>query len=101
MEMLKAQVDNFEDCARVVLNVERAVWQARGRGMSSNLLHNVGNKGSTPIEVDNFQHGNLMKAQQEQRKKVLGMGACFRCHKVGRRPHLWCTHENNVKVNDE
>lgn len=53
------------------------------------------------MEIGQVQHGRLPKAQREQRKKDLEARACFRCHKVGCRPHICCPKGNNVEVAED
>lgn len=87
VEVLKSNCSTFEECARVALNVDSALWRAR-KGNPVNYSNNYSSE-ATPMEIGNISRTNppLTKAQKEQRKKDRDLGACFKCHKVGCRPY--------------
>lgn len=85
VEVLKTNCNSFEECARLALNVDSAIWRAR-RGISGFHYNNNNGNEPTPMEIGNINSGPSTRAQREQRKKDLEKGACFKCHKVGCRP---------------
>lgn len=99
IEVLKAQVDTFEDCARVALNIDSAIWRA-GKGTGQTFGNRSGDEGPTPMEIGNVEGSSnpRTKAQREQRRKDLEKGACFTCHKVGCRPWKPARQANNVEA---
>lgn len=100
VEVLKTNCSSFEECARLALNVDSAIWRARRGNSGFHYTNNrVGDAGPTPMEIGNLNSGTTTRAHREQRKKDLENGACFKCHKVGCRP--WkCrnTRVNNVEA---
>lgn len=98
VEVLKAQADTLDECARVALNIDSAIWRAGTVGHSSAL------DGPMPMEIGNVQgtsHGKLSKAQREQRKKDMENGACFVCHKVRCRLYKCRPRIANTEVKPE
>lgn len=74
VEVLRAQVDNFVDSARVTLNVDGANWRAE---MRSSLVWQSNSSEPTPLELKNVERQPRTKAQREQRVRDLQNGACF------------------------
>lgn len=50
VEVLKTNCNSFEECARVALNIESAIWRAR-RGNSGNSFVTPIHSGPTPMEI--------------------------------------------------
>lgn len=75
IEVLKSSSDSFEDCARIALNMDGAIWRAnRGHfGYQSDASES----GPTPMEIGNIK-GVRSNARTGQRKKDLEKGACFK-----------------------
>lgn len=93
VEVLKTNSNSFEECARIALNVDSAIWRAKG-GPSIFHHNSFDKRGPTAMEIGNINGVPPSKAQREQRKKDLEDGACFRCHKAGCRP--WKCRERRV-----
>lgn len=97
VEVLKANCESFEDCARVALNIDSAIWRAK-RGPNG-FYNNSQDYGNTPVpmEIGNVNAGpsKSHQEQQQQRKRDLSRGVCFKCHKVGCRP--WKCNPTKVK----
>lgn len=99
VEVLKTNCSSFEECARIALNIDSAIWRAR-RGPSAFQYGNHGKSESTPMEIGKMTSGPPIKARPEQRKIYMEKGACFKCHKEWGRP--WkCSQScvNNVDAN--
>lgn len=97
VEVLKSGCNSFEDCARIALNIDSAIWGAKRN--SFYVASTPHRDGVVPMEIGNLNGAISSKAQREQRRKDLIKGACFKCHKEGCRP--WkCnpTEINNVQT---
>lgn len=89
---MKSRADNFEDSARVALNVDSALCQAgiprtnNGRGYFSHKTECSSE--AVPMEIENIQTQSTRSNVQmrEQRKSDMEKGACFTCHTEGCRP---------------
>lgn len=101
IEVMKSACNNFEDCARMALNLDSAILRAR-RGRP-NIVSSRSEQPfwPTPMEIGNINLGASSRAHREQCKKDMSNGACFRCHKPGFRP--WkCkpSRVNNIVVDN-
>lgn len=95
IEVLKSQPENFEDCARIALNVDSAIWRA---GKGPHVGQSSGSEGPSLMEIGNTDTQPRTKAQREQRRKDLERGACFTCHKEGCRPWKHPQQVNNTET---
>lgn len=89
VEVLKTHSDSFEECARIALNVDSAIWRASSGSRADGAQGNRGstsNSMPTPMEVGNTEGSKRSRNQTEQRKRDIERGACFTCHQVGCRP---------------
>lgn len=66
IEVLKGQVETFDECARIAFSVESAIW--RPRKESSSGKHN-GNIGPILMEIGNTERQPGTKAQRGQQRK--------------------------------
>lgn len=101
VEVMKIDCEFFEDCARVALYIDSAIWRAK-RGPAGFYPISEKQQQPTPMEIGNVYGGPDSRAHREQQKKDLNNGACFRCHKRGCRP--WrCNPSklNNISIHDE
>lgn len=97
VEVLKTNCGTFEDCARVALNVDSALWRARRTNPVGNYAHSPATtSGPTPMEIGNVSSGKTTRREQ-QHVNVKRKGACYRCHVEGCRP--WKCGRN-PKVNN-
>lgn len=85
VEVMKSGVETFDECARIAMNVDNAIWSAKRESSSSFPSRDAGPSRPVPMEIGNL-NGTRGQAHREQRKKDLEKGACFRCHTVGCRP---------------
>lgn len=83
VEVLKTNCTSFEECARIALNIDSAIWRAR-RGQVGSYSNSFENSGPTPMEIGNVTR--TLRDLAGQRKIDLSRGACFKCHKVACRP---------------
>ena len=81
VEVLKSNLETFEDAAKVALRVDSVLWNSGHRRTSS--VRSTPETGPTPMEI-----GNVQKSPhtETQRDKDLRLNACFTCHVVGCRP---------------
>lgn len=97
VEVLKKNSTSFEECARLALNVDSAIWRARRS--TPGFHYNKNNVSEpTPMEIGNVNSGSMLRVQREQRRNDLDKGTCFKCHKVGCRPWKCRPRVNNVEV---
>lgn len=96
MEIMKTNCNSFEECARMALNIDSAIWRAR----RPTGFFSPDNSGTTTMEIGNVTGSRVTNAQCEQRRKDLNNGACFKCHKIGCRPWKCASPRvNHVEVN--
>lgn len=95
VEVMKSGCSSFEECARIALTVDSAIWGARRTSSGFFPAHSKDKNEPTPMEIGNVNGENSSKAQREQRRRDISQGACFRCHKVGCRP--WKCDPSRVK----
>lgn len=99
VEVLKAQVNTFDECARVALNIYSALWRAKKQSCGSQSDHVP-----SAMEIGNVlkaQHGKRSKCQRKQRQKDMESEACFVCNKVGCRPYTCRSRTNNVRIEED
>lgn len=99
VEVLKMNCSTFDDCARVALNVDSALWRARKESFGLFSNHGNHNSGPNPMEIGNVSGRPLSPGQCEQRRTDLKNGACFKCHKRSCRP--WrCQNPAKLRTNN-
>lgn len=95
VELLKLNCSSFEECARVALNVDSAIWGARRGQFGNGTLYDDGQPSRvTPMEIGNVNSSSQSRTLRN--KKGADKGACYRCNKPGCRP--WKC--NPLKVNN-
>lgn len=101
IEVLKSQFNSFDECARIALNVDNAIWKTSNSELSGARHYEKSQSGPSPMEIGNVHLGRITKAQREQLKKDLEAEACVRCHEVGCRPHICRPKDDNVEVAED
>ena len=86
VEVLKSGCNQFEECARMALNVDSAIWGARRTLEPFTPTRQNAGSTHTPMEIGNVNGSGSSQPQREQRRKDLMTGSCFKCHKKGCRP---------------
>lgn len=84
LEVLKSRCNSFEECARMALSVDSAIWGAKTNSFSQ--FHQAARTGPTPMEIGNVNAASSSMTPREQRRQDLSRRACFKCHKTGCRP---------------
>lgn len=92
IEVLKSSSDSFEECSRIDLNMDSAIWRVN-RG-NFGYQSGTSESGPTPMKIGNV-NGVMSNALTGQRKRDLEKGACFKFHKVGGRPWKCSTPRSN------
>lgn len=76
-EILKVQVDAFDECPRVALDIDSALWRANNQSYGFQSDHRP-----SPMMIGNAQkarHKKISKSQREQRQKNMDSGVCVVC----------------------
>lgn len=103
VEVMKNGVNSFEECARMAVNVDSAIWGARMSQNGFNTNHSTDRDGTTLMDIGNINSRNSSNASRGRRtRNDKQKGAWFKCHKAGYRP--WkCdpSRINNLNISDE
>lgn len=59
VEVLKFQVDNFDECAKVALNIDSVIWRAQ-KGGPSDRDSSVPYSRNDPMEIGNLQRAHAI-----------------------------------------
>lgn len=99
VEVMKSQLDSFDKCARVALNLDGTIWEATDMDHAENYFDGRAQMKIGNTEKSSMQSGTVLR---ELRRKDLKQGACCTFHKVGLR--AW-THRSlslkHVNRNDD
>lgn len=77
--VMKASYYYYEECSRIALNVDSAIWRAcRGPYGTYNTVES---KGTTSVWIGNVNGGHSARDLPEQLRKYVRKGEYFRCHK--------------------
>lgn len=71
VEIMKTNYNSFEQCARMALNIDSAIWRARR--IQAGLFSGQERNNPTPMEIGNVT-GGAARAQREERKRYLSRG---------------------------